>query len=67
MTRLCQAVSVALSCAVLLLRSDPAPVAAVAAQLKQATVQDRTEGDVSKLSKAQRQRLRKKMRETGQE
>ena len=48
-------------------RSAPAPVEAVAAQLKQAVVQDRADGDVSKLSKAQRQRLRKKMRETGQE
>jgi len=44
-------------------------VESVTAQLKQAAVQDRADGgDVSsKLSKAQRQRLRKKMRETGQE
>ncbi len=58
----------ALSCDVLLRRSDPAPVHAVTAQLKQAAVQDRADGgDVSKLSKAQRQRLRKKLREAGQE
>ena len=56
-----------LSCAVLLLRSDLAPVEALAAKQKQAAVQDRADADVSKLSKAQRQRLRKKMRETGQD
>ena len=52
---------------VLLLRAKPAHVEAVAAQLKQTVIEDRAGGDVSKLSKAQRQRLRKKMRETGQD
>ena len=52
---------------VLLHRPEPAPVEAVAIQLKEAVLNDKADGDVSKLSKAQRQRLRKKMRETGQE
>jgi hypothetical protein len=41
---------------------------AVAAQLlRQTVIEDTVGGDASKLSKAQRQRLRKKMREAGQE
>ena len=40
---------------------------AVAAQLKDTVIQDKADGGVSKLSRAQRQRLRKKMREVGQE
>ena len=48
-------------------RPAAAPVEAVSAQLRQTAIEDKGGGDVSKLSKAQRQRLRKKMRETGQE
>ncbi len=49
-------------------RSAPAPMEAVAAQLlRQTVIEDTVGGDASKLSKAQRQRLRKKMREAGQE